>query len=107
MYWATLQTKEAPVTMVFASPDMFLRLFTPKEAEGASFDPKLTHVDFPAGDISFLQGIAPIGTKFHTAAEHGPAGQRNLVPRLGKWYETTVYFYFGPPAGQLPEASQR
>ncbi|WP_347156544.1 glycoside hydrolase family 2 TIM barrel-domain containing protein [Pontibacter chitinilyticus] len=95
VYWATLQTKQVPVTMVFASDAMFLRLFTPREPEGESFDPKTTHVNSPAGDISFLQGIAPIGTKFHTAAEHGPAGQPNLVPRLGMWYEEAVYFYFG------------
>lgn len=95
MYWAQLQTKEAPVQMIFATDNLFLRLFTPKEPSGKGFDPRFTHVDFPAGDISLLHGIAPIGTKFHPANEHGPAGANQLVPRLGGWYEGTVYFYFG------------
>lgn len=54
-----------------------------------------TKVQFPPGDISLLQGIAPIGSKFHPAAAHGPNSAMNSVPRLGRWYETRVYFYFG------------
>ncbi len=98
IYWATLETSEAPITVVAASDDLFLRLFTPREPEGAAFDPRSTHVEFPDGDISLLHGIAPIGTKFHTATAHGPAGQPNTVPRSGHLYEATVYFYFGDPA---------
>ncbi len=101
MYWATLQRPDVPVTLVLAS-DLSLRLFTPKDPAGASFDPKFTRVKFPAGDISLLHGIAPTGTKFHPAGDHGPAGQPNLVPRLGKWYEATAYFYFG---SDLPKAA--
>lgn len=104
VYWATLETKEAPITMVIASDDLFLRVFTPKEPEGDFFDPRTTHVDFPAGDLSFLHGIAPIGTKFHRAQEHGPAGQPNLMPRHGRTYEGTVFFYFG---SDLPDAEDR
>jgi hypothetical protein len=95
VYWAILETKEMPITMVFATEDLFLRVLTPKEPEGEFFNPMTTHVDFPAGDLSFLHGIAPIGTKFHKASELGPAGQPNLVPRLGQTFEGTVYFYFG------------
>jgi hypothetical protein len=95
LYWAVLETKNAPITMVFANNDLFLRVFTPSEPEGAFFSPQTARVDFPAGDLSFLHGIAPIGTKFHQAKEHGPAGQPNMVPRLGRMYEGTVYFYFG------------
>ncbi len=95
MYWAVLESESTPVTMVFAGDGLFLRLFTPKEPEGAFFSPQTAHVDFPPGDLSFLHGIAPIGTKFHAARDHGPQGQPNMVPRLGKLYEGTVYFYFG------------
>jgi hypothetical protein len=95
VYWATIETGETPITVVVASDDVFLRLFTPREAEGAAFDPRTTRVEFPVGDISFLHGIAPIGTKFHPATAHGPAGQPNIVPRRGRLYETTLYFYFG------------
>jgi hypothetical protein len=95
VYWATLATSEVPITVVVASDDLFLRLFTPREAEGAGFDPRSTHVTFPDGDVSVLHGITPIGTKFHPATAHGPAGQPNTVPKSGQLYEATVYFYFG------------
>ncbi len=93
MYWAVLEGAPGPMTIVFGADDLFLRLFTP--AEGV--DPKFTHVDFPPGDISILHGIAPIGTKFHTAAEHGPQGAQNFGLRHGLTTSGTVYFRFGPP----------
>lgn len=83
------------MTIVFGSDDIYLRLFTPKEPKEKNFDPRTTHVEFPKGDISFLRGIAPIGTKFHTAKEHGPAGNVNLVPRHGLNVQDEVYLYFG------------
>lgn len=95
VYWATLETKEMPITMLFGVEEMYLRIFTPKEPEESGFDPRTSHVDFPEGDISFLRGIAPIGTKFHTAKEHGPAGNLNLIPRHGEYVHDEVYFYFG------------
>jgi hypothetical protein len=91
IYWAKLQTAAAPLTIVFAEDNLYLRLFTPGEGP----DPRTTHVDFPPGDISFLHGIAPIGTKFHTADEHGPAGRANLVRRHGGHYTGRVYFHSG------------
>jgi hypothetical protein len=91
VHWATLETSTLPMTMVFATDDIFLRVLTPDEAE----DPRTTHVDFPPGDLSFLHGIAPIGTKFHPASAHGPQGASNMVPRLGRTYEATVLFRLG------------
>lgn len=95
VYWTILETKTLPITFVVATEDLFLRLFTPKEPEGSTFDPLFTHVEFPPGDLSFLHGIVPIGSKFHPPQELGPAGQPNTVPRLGHTYEGTIYFYFG------------
>lgn len=83
VHWAVLETSELPITMAFASEDLFLRLFTPSEAP----DPRTTHVDFPPGDLSFLHGIAPIGTKFHPPEAHGPMGRPNLVRRHGSTKE--------------------
>jgi hypothetical protein len=95
VHWAVFDTEELPITMVIAADDIALRVFTPTEASGPGAEPMTTSVQFPAGDISLLHGIAPIGTKFHTALTHGPSGAMNTVPRLGRWYQTTVYFYFG------------
>jgi hypothetical protein len=94
-YWARLATTEGPITMVFDSDDLFLRVFTPSHPEGAGMEPHYTRVEFPSGDLSFLHGIAAIGTKFHPPAAHGPAGNLNLVPRHGRTYSATIYFRFG------------
>jgi len=95
VHWARLNTSELPITMVFATGELALRLFTPTEADALGSDPRATHVDFPPGDISLLHGIAPIGTKFRPASEHGPSGAPNSVPKLGSRYSSRVYFYFG------------
>ncbi|MEO8562232.1 MAG: glycoside hydrolase family 2 TIM barrel-domain containing protein [bacterium] len=95
MYWATLETKEAPITMVFGSTDQFLRVLTPSEPTAPGSEPRNTHVVYPPGDISFLRGIAPIGTKFTTAAQQGPAGQPNIMGNHRPPYEDTVWMYVG------------
>jgi len=95
LYWAQLETREMPITLVATAEDTFLRLFTPREAK----DPMQTSVDFPPGDISLLSGIAPIGTKFHPAEAHGPQGGPNRVRRLGQWYQRELFLFFGT----LPE----
>ena len=82
-------------TIVSATNDLFLRVLTLREASGAGFEPRTTRVAFPAGDLSFLHAIAPIGTKFDPATSHGQSGQPNLVPRLGRTYEATIWFRFG------------
>jgi hypothetical protein len=95
MYWATLETKEAPLTMVFGSTDQFLRVLTPSEPTAAGSEPRNTHMVYPPGDLSFLRGIAPIGTKFTTAAQQGPAGLPNIMGNHRPAYEDTVWMYVG------------
>ncbi len=95
LHSAKLGTTEGPITIVAATDDLFLRWFTPATPEEKGAEPRHTRVAFPPGDISLLHGIAAVGTKFHPAAAHGPAGQANLVPRLGHTYRGTVYFKFG------------
>ncbi|NVM76484.1 hypothetical protein FHW83_002279 [Duganella sp. SG902] len=90
VYWATLTTKNLPITFINHAEDIALRVFTPKEASGEGFEPKGTHVDFPPGDISFLNAILPIGTKFNPPGELGPAAQQARTPNLGIWLENTI-----------------
>jgi hypothetical protein len=49
-------------------------------------------VPFPAGDISFLDAIPPIGTKFDPPANLGPESQPNIA--AGD-YHRTLYLHFG------------
>ena len=102
LYWAVLSTKELPITMVTDTEDLYLRVLTPRYG----VDPQFTAVPFPEGDLSFLNGIAPIGTKFAGAETLGPEGQSNEAVRdhptqhMGG-YTATLFFYFGGP---LPAA---
>jgi hypothetical protein len=95
VYWVEFATKNLPLRFINHSDDLALRVFTPKEASGEGFEPKTTHVDFPLGDISFLNTIAPIGTKFRAPNEHGPAGQKSRIPRLGQWIENSLDIIVG------------
>ena len=88
VHWARLRTAEAPITVVTADEDLFLRLFTPSYG----WDPRNTQVPVPAGDISFLDAIPAVGTKFDPAANTGPQGQPNQA--TGD-YRRTLYFRFG------------
>jgi hypothetical protein len=93
-YWAALDTAEGPLTIVTEDQGLFLRMLTPQ----FGVDPLKAVSEFPAGAISFLQGIAPIGTKFNEPQNLGPQGEPN---RASGVYRGTVYFYFG----RLPAAS--
>jgi hypothetical protein len=96
LYWAVLQTKELPITVVTDTEDLFLRVFTPK----SGVDPQFTAVAFPEGDLSFLHGIAPIGTKFAGPGTLGPESQPNEAVRnhptqhMGA-YAARLFFFFG------------
>ena len=91
LYWATIGTRQQPLTIVAETPGMFLRVLTPREPK----DPRNTKLTFPDGDISFLHGIPPIGTKFHAAATYGPESQMNLVNGRTGAYLATLHFKFG------------
>jgi hypothetical protein len=56
-------------------------------------DPRFTAPPFPAGDISFLDAIPAIGTKFDPASNLGPESQQNIAAGS---YRRTVHFHFGP-----------
>lgn len=95
VYWATLATKNVPITFINHADDIALRVFTPKQASGEGFEPKGTQMDFPPGDISFLNAILPIGTKFNPPGELGPSGQQARTPNLGIWLENTIDIVIG------------
>ncbi len=86
--WLELQTQEVPIYVLTETDDLFFRVFTP----GTGVDPRYTKVDFPGGDISFLHGIAPIGTKFRPPINLGPQSMTNHAQGV---YSGTLYFYFG------------
>ncbi len=98
-YAVEIQTLEATISIVSATSDLFLHLFTPGKAKystgygvGGMVNPP-----FPAGNISILQGISAIGTKFSKPEDEGPQGQKNNYISTPKTepFEGELYFSFG------------
>jgi hypothetical protein len=87
-YWAVVYTSELPIAVVTDTDDLFFRMFTPSYGD----NPVNTAPRFPPGGFSFLQGIPPIGTKFHEARDLGPEGLPNEAAGT---YRGTLYFHFG------------
>jgi hypothetical protein len=87
-YWAVLHTTAGDITIVAAQENLFLRLFTPRVGP----DPRNTAPPFPTGDLSLLDAIPPIGTKFDPASSLGPESQPNIASGD---YQRTVHLRFG------------
>jgi Glycosyl hydrolases family 2, TIM barrel domain/Glycosyl hydrolases family 2, sugar binding domain/Glycosyl hydrolases family 2/Beta galactosidase small chain len=94
-YWATVLTTESPLTILTPTTNLFFRVLTPPNNGSAHVNPA-----YPAGEISLLHAIPPIGNKQQAAAVTGPAGQKNEATGL---YTGEADFFFGvleSPAGQ-------
>jgi hypothetical protein len=91
-YWMRLETAGQPITVVCGNEDIFLRLFTPARP----FKTYNVAPPFPEGDISFMQGIPPIGTKSQKPEKMGPSGQKNMYYDYGKSkdYAKSITLYF-------------
>jgi len=93
-YWAQINMpNHQNFDILCASNDIFLRVLTPEKPPTRYNDNSAP--DFPEGNISFLQGISPVGTKFKKADRLGPMSQKNYF----KHYRTfskklTLYFNF-------------
>jgi len=73
LYWMKLNTTSQPITIVCDNRDVFMRLFTPAAPKKVYN----TAPTFPSGDISFMNGITPIGTKSQKPDKLGPQGFPN------------------------------
>ncbi len=88
--WAVFDTKDGYITVMTDDDDLFLRVYAQKDG----FEPRKAYMTWPEGDISFMNVIPAIGTKFHYAKNLGPEGEP--VAAKGT-YSGTLYFYFGLP----------
>jgi|GEM_PF-3111015 len=64
-----------PFEVYSGKEDVTLHLFTPAVQE--QYDPKRNHtiVDYPKGNLSFMNAIPAVGTKFGKAEDFGPQSQ--------------------------------
>ncbi len=76
LYWAVLEGENSNVTVSSATDGVFLRVFTPQEAEGVKGEDRMQ--PFPEGDISFLLDINAMRS-FKPIPEHGPRSQPTKV----------------------------
>ncbi|HKK40769.1 MAG TPA: glycoside hydrolase family 2 TIM barrel-domain containing protein [Bacteroidales bacterium] len=94
-YGVQVRTTELPFTVISATPGLYLRLYTPGKAKystgnglGGTVNPP-----FPPGNISFLNAISAIGTKFSGPEEEGPQGQKTIFS--GDVLHGKLFFRFG------------
>ncbi len=90
--WMEFNTVDGKFTVVAQEEDLFVRLFNFYGISGPRNYPEL-----PVGDISFLDGIPPVGTKLAMGISNdtwnlGPMGELNKMENPVK---RTLYFYFG------------
>lgn len=94
LYWMRLNTTTQPVTIVCDNRDVFMRLFTPAAPKKVYN----TAPAFPSGDISFMNGITPIGTKSQKPDKLGPQGFPNkyfdYYKDIDMALNITLYFDF-------------
>jgi hypothetical protein len=92
MYWLKIQNKESDFLIVTPNRDLFFRLYTP----GTPNDPYNTAPEFPDGDISFMHGVQPMGTKCLQTFRMGPMSERNIYYSFGgdRPLKMTLYFNF-------------
>ncbi|CAL1517523.1 glycoside hydrolase family 2 TIM barrel-domain containing protein [Chitinophaga sp. MM2321] len=76
VYKATFSSEEPSFTFYTGNAGTFLQVFHP---QAPAIGNQKTAPAFPEGDIGFLQAIAPIGNKFHDAAQMGPQSQSNIM----------------------------
>lgn len=90
--------REQPFTVVAASEDVFLRLFTPVVKDDPKDTWKNLQYVFPDGDISFMQGISGVGTKTQKRETTGPQGMKNIMydyeKEPSRALEMILYFDF-------------
>jgi hypothetical protein len=93
-YAVELLTNEIPVTIITSTPGIYLHLFTPGSAKYSKNGVRgEVNPPFPSGNISFLNAISAIGTKFTKADAEGPASQKNIFK--GEKFSGTLWFKFG------------
>ncbi|WP_129717686.1 glycoside hydrolase family 2 TIM barrel-domain containing protein [Pedobacter sp. SYP-B3415] len=98
MYWCKFIGKRQSFKVITDQEDVFLRLFTPKKSKDTEYDNMSP--TFPAGDISFMNGISAIGTKTQKPETTGPMGMKHVFYDFEKEparaLHMSLYFDFNP-----------
>jgi len=74
--WLQLENEEFPFKVFTESDHLFLQMLKTPSPKGAFNDN--TTVNYPNGNLGFMDFIQPIGTKFSKTTEMGPQSQKNI-----------------------------
>lgn len=85
-----IDNDEVPFTIVSTTDDTYLHLFTPGRPVYYSEN---VEPHFPDGDISVMNVICAVGTKFSRAEQEGPQGE--LKQFDNETFHGKIYFKFG------------
>ena len=91
LYAADITLGYGKMKIVTASENLFLHLLTPENPVRRNNDNTLGI--FPDGQISILNAISPVGTKFKRASELGPQSGKNIVVGAGQINPVSGKFY--------------
>jgi len=90
--WMEFNTVEGKFLVASQNDDLFIRLFEFYSLPGLE-----PHPELPAGDISFLDGIPPTGSKMSTRINARPStlGPNSMPNNVDSTFKRTLLFYFG------------
>lgn len=90
--WMELSTVEGKLYVASKDTGLFVRLFDFYGLSGIK-----PHPDLPVGNLSFLDGIPPIGTKLGLKIDPNASklGQMSEMNKVDGPVKRTLYFYFG------------
>lgn len=85
-----------PFEVYSASEDLTLHLFTPKPQRQYDVSRNYTLPAYPEGNLSFMDAIPAVGTKFGKAENYGPQSQVHRFKKYGGLpnIDNTLYFKF-------------
>lgn len=85
-----------PFEVYCANEDVTLHLFTPSAQKSYDISRNYTVPTYPKGNISFMDAIPPVGTKFGRAENYGPQSQLHIFKSYGgaKNIRNILYFKF-------------
>ena len=85
-----------PFEVYCASEDIFLHLFTPSIQKQYDPNRNYTNPPYPEGNISFMDAIPAVGTKFQTAENYGPQSQLHRFKGFSETpnMKNRIYFRF-------------
>lgn len=85
-----------PFEVYSASEDLFLHLFTPTIQQQYNPEINYTFPKYPDGNISFMDAIPAVGTKFGEAENFGPQSQRHRFKEFSASpnIQNRLYFKF-------------